>query len=66
MYEQQYVRIPNAKGQKIYGVSRAKIYELATRYPRIFRKLDGITLVDLKVLNEVIAKSPTGRKARAA
>jgi hypothetical protein len=66
MYEQQYVRIPNTKGAKIYGLSRSKVYELAQKYPRIFRRLDGCTMVDLKVLNDVIAKSLTGRKARAA
>jgi hypothetical protein len=65
MYE-QYVRVPNGKGQKVCGLGRAKLYEIAVRYPKVFRRLDGCTLIDTKYLNEVIAKCPTGRKARAA
>jgi hypothetical protein len=53
-------------------MGRAKLYEIARRYPKIFRRFDGCTLLDLKYLNQIIAKCPTGTqpghhsKARAA
>jgi hypothetical protein len=66
MYDQQFTRVPNKKGEKVCGLSRAKIYEISERYPKIFRRLDGCTLIDTKYLNQVISQCPAGRKVRAA
>jgi hypothetical protein len=71
MLHEQFLRLPNKRGQKVNGLSRAKIYEVAQVHPKIFHKVDGVTLIDLAQLNDVIATYPVGalpgrRKASAA
>jgi len=43
------------------GVSRAKLYELAHKYDGLFKKLDGITLVDTWMLADIIEAAPNAK-----
>jgi hypothetical protein len=45
-------------GVRRSGLSRVKLYELATRNPGLFRKLDSRTIVDLKKLDAVLGRLP--------
>jgi hypothetical protein len=49
-------RIPAAKTRS--GLSRSKLYELAARHPGLFKKADGATIVDLEMLDEILADLP--------
>jgi hypothetical protein len=55
---EQFLRLPKGKGQKLNGLSRAKIYEVAQAHPEIFRKVDGTTLIDMQRFNKVLASYP--------
>jgi hypothetical protein len=39
-------------------VSEAKLYQIAPRYPGLFKKLDGSTIVDFQMLDEILASLP--------
>jgi hypothetical protein len=49
-------RIPAAVAHS--GLGRSSLYELAARYPGIFKKYGAVTLVDFKFLDRVLAKLP--------
>ena len=49
------------------GLSRSRLYELAQRYPTLFRKNGNATIVDFNVLDRVIDDLPLAElKASAA
>jgi hypothetical protein len=54
-------RIPAAKDRS--GLSRSKLYELAARHRGLFRKADGATIVDLEMLDEILANLPVANIA---
>jgi hypothetical protein len=49
-------RIPDAKRRS--GLSRSKLYELAASNTGLFLKLDKATIVDLAMLDRVLAALP--------
>jgi hypothetical protein len=49
-------RIPQAKAQS--GLSRSKLYELAAAHPGLFLKLDATTIVNLEMLDNILAELP--------
>jgi hypothetical protein len=49
-------RIPVATHRS--GLSRSKLYEMASRHPGLFRKADAATIVDLEMLDEILADLP--------
>jgi hypothetical protein len=40
------------------GVRRGKLYQLGAQHAGLFRKLDSVTLVDLQMLDEILAELP--------
>jgi hypothetical protein len=38
--------------------SRSKLYELGAQHPGLFRKLDGITVIDTVMLEKILEASP--------
>jgi len=54
-------RIPARPKGRMLGVSRAKLYELAHKYDGLFKKLDGITLVDTWMLADIIEAAPNAK-----
>jgi len=57
-YGTRFVRLPKEKGEKVGGLSRASLYELQKKHPKLFRKYGAATLLDLDVLNEISASFP--------
>jgi hypothetical protein len=62
------VRIPQAVARN--GIKRSRLYEMATYHPGLFRKLGGLTLVDLEKLDAILSAMPAaninvGRKKPA-
>jgi hypothetical protein len=49
-------RIPRAVEHS--GIGKGKLYQLATVHKGLFRKVGGLTLVDLRMLDEIIAEAP--------
>ena len=49
-------RVPDAV--KHSGVKRGKLYQLAAKHRGLFRKFDDVTLVDLHMLDDIIADFP--------
>jgi hypothetical protein len=49
-------RIPAAKARS--GLSRSKLYQLAAAHPGLFLKLDAATIVNLEMLDNIIAELP--------
>ena len=49
-------RIPNAIGRS--GLSRSELYELAAENRGLFRMRGTMTIVDLEMLDNVLAKLP--------
>jgi len=61
-------RIPDAKRRS--GLSRAKLYDIAGRHRGLFLKADDATIVNLEMLDQILAALPAaeigrGRKAEA-
>jgi hypothetical protein len=58
--------LPLSQGRRRYArvkdatdiVSRSKLYEMAAKYPGLFKKLDGLVIVDLDRRDEIIASLP--------
>ncbi|MDI3309369.1 MAG: hypothetical protein QJR07_20030 [Acetobacteraceae bacterium] len=59
-------RIPDAVAT--FGVSRSWLYRAAPQHPGLLKKLDRTTLVDFRVLREILATLPDAdvRQARRA
>jgi len=49
-------RIPVAR--RYSGLSRSKLYEMAAHHRGLFRKADGATIVDLEMLDKILADLP--------
>lgn len=49
-------RIPDGMARS--GLSRGKLYQLAAEHRGLFRKADAATLVDLQMLDQVLADLP--------
>lgn len=47
-------------------ISRSKLYEIAARYRGLFRKVDGVTIVDMDLLDRIVAESPPAELAGVA
>jgi hypothetical protein len=62
----RYGRIPDA--QTYSGLGRSAIYGLAAEHEGLFRKAGGATIVDLQMLDQILAKLPPAKikKAEAA
>jgi hypothetical protein len=59
-------RIPVAKRRS--GLSRGKLYQYAARHRGLFRKAGAATIVDLQMLDQILAALPPaeiGRKREA-
>jgi hypothetical protein len=63
--KEQFIRLPKYRGEKINGLSRAKIYEVGQKHPEIFCKIDHVTLLDMERFNRVLASYPRGATSRA-
>lgn len=55
-----------ADGMRRSGLSRGKLYNIAARHAGLFRKIDQATLVDLKMLDKILAASPPAKLAGTA
>lgn len=44
--------------RRVYGISKSSLYRLAATHPELLRKMGRSTIVDLKLLREVIALMP--------
>ena len=59
-----------ADGIRRSGLSRASIYNLAAEHPGLFKKYGAATIIDLGMLDEIMAALPaaeiTPRKTRPA
>jgi hypothetical protein len=66
MSEQRFGRIPDAT--RCSGLSRTIIYEIAAEHKGLFRKAGSATIVDLQMLDQILAKLPPAKikKAEAA
>jgi hypothetical protein len=66
MSEQRFGRIPDATRRS--GLSRTIIYEIAAEHKGLFRKAGSATIVDLQMLDQILAKLPPAKikKAEAA
>jgi hypothetical protein len=60
-FGQRWDRVPAKSKGRVLGVSRSKLYELAHRHDGLFRKLDGVTLVDVWMLADIIAAAPNAK-----
>ena len=49
-------RIPDGMARS--GLSRSKLYELAGQHHGLFKKLDAAVIVDLQMLDQVLADLP--------
>jgi len=47
------------------GIGRSKLYQLAAKYPELFRKNGRTTLVDLQVYDSILNTLPPYRLAAA-
>jgi hypothetical protein len=56
MSDPRFGRIPAATQRS--GMSRSKLYEIAGQHPGLFRKAGAVTLVDLQLLDEILADLP--------
>jgi hypothetical protein len=56
MSDKRWGRIPD--GIRNSGLCRGKLYELAARHEGLFRKADAATIVDLQMLDEILADLP--------
>jgi hypothetical protein len=54
--QNRFGRIPEAKARS--GLSRSKLYELAATHPGLFLKLDAATIVNLEMLDDILAALP--------
>ena len=54
-------RIPDGMARS--GLSRSKLYEVASQHPGLFKKLDAATIVDLRKLDQVLADLPVAEIA---
>jgi hypothetical protein len=54
--QSRFGRIPDAKRRS--GLSRAKLYEIAAQHRGLFRKADAATIVDLQMLDQILAELP--------
>jgi hypothetical protein len=52
-------RVPDAIAQS--SLSRGKLYEIAARHKGLFLKVDAATIVDLQMLDEILAGSPPAK-----
>jgi hypothetical protein len=52
----RFARLPIAVETR--GLSRGTLYKLATKNPGLFRKHGSITMVDLQLLDSIIAEFP--------
>jgi hypothetical protein len=57
-------RIPAAK--KRSGLSRGALYEIAAQHRGLFRKAGAATIVDLEMLDEVLADLPPAEISRGS
>jgi hypothetical protein len=65
MLEQpRFGRIPD--GIRRSGLKRGKLYELAAKNPGLFRKADAATIVDLEMLDGILAALPAAEIAERA
>jgi hypothetical protein len=56
-------RIPDAVRRS--GLSRSKLYEMAAHHSGLFRKADAVTIVDLELLDRILADLPAANIAGA-
>jgi hypothetical protein len=49
-------RIPAAKDRS--GLSRSELYEIAAENPGLFKKRGSATIVDLEMLDDILAELP--------
>lgn len=49
-------RMPAAERRS--GLKRGKLYQLATANPGLFKKVGAATIVDLEMLDDILAASP--------
>jgi hypothetical protein len=49
-------RIPEAIARS--GLSKGSLYNLAAKHPGLFRKMGSATIVDFRILNEVLDALP--------
>jgi len=49
-------RIPD--GMRQSGLSRGKLYGIAAKHKGLFRKVDAATIVDLEMLDQILAALP--------
>jgi hypothetical protein len=64
--QQRFGRIPDA--QRRSGLGRTILYEIAAEHKGLFRKAGSSTIVDLQMLDQILAKLPPAKikKAEAA
>ena len=56
MSDPSHGRIPQAV--KTRGISRSKLYEVAAKHPGVFKKLDSMTIVNFRKLDNVLENLP--------
>jgi hypothetical protein len=66
MSEPRFGRIPTATQRS--GMSRSVLYQLAAKHRGLFKKVGASTIVDLEMLDQILAKLPPAKikKAEAA
>jgi hypothetical protein len=60
--QSRFGRIPDAKQRS--GLSRAKLYQIAARHRGLFLKADDATIVDLEMLDQILAALPPAEIGR--
>jgi hypothetical protein len=55
----RFARIPQNKGERLSGLSKATIYNMGKQHPGLLRKFSAmITVVDVQMLDSILAKCP--------
>ena len=62
--QREFGRIPDA--EKRSGLKRKSLYELAAQHKGLFRKAGSATIVDLTMLDDVLAQLPPAEISSAA
>jgi hypothetical protein len=57
--QQRFGRIPDA--QRRSGLGRTILYEIAAEHKGLFRKAGSSTIVDLQMLDQILAKLPPAK-----